>query len=235
MTFKKIVGFGDSWMWGDELLDPILKTQKNAHPVLVENTSYRERNCFLGLLGEHYQVPVENFGYPGGSLQSSIWSYLWWRNNETLPIEDCLVLVALTDANRQSFYNPRHVVYPNDPPWHRFVHSSWVHSGGLSNERDWVSMVQLNTVLTQSPDLDRLNYQQTVLFFDGQPHTTIQFCVAPPPMTLTAPSLIKPTSCIGDHLTTAGLRCSGGHPNELGHAVIRDHLIIEIDRATIAQ
>ena len=22
MTFKKIVGFGDSWMYGDELLDP---------------------------------------------------------------------------------------------------------------------------------------------------------------------------------------------------------------------
>jgi len=24
MTFKKIVGFGDSWMYGDELLDPEL-------------------------------------------------------------------------------------------------------------------------------------------------------------------------------------------------------------------
>ena len=25
MTFKKIVGFGDSWMFGDELLDPELQ------------------------------------------------------------------------------------------------------------------------------------------------------------------------------------------------------------------
>ena len=29
MKFKKIVGFGDSWMWGDELFDPNLTEWEN--------------------------------------------------------------------------------------------------------------------------------------------------------------------------------------------------------------
>ena len=53
-------------MWGDELFDPNLKDIENPHPVMMENTPYRESNCFLGLLGKHYGVPTENFGIPGG-------------------------------------------------------------------------------------------------------------------------------------------------------------------------
>ena len=33
MKYKKIVGFGDSWMWGDELFDPSLHGIENPHPV----------------------------------------------------------------------------------------------------------------------------------------------------------------------------------------------------------
>ena len=34
MKFKKIVGFGDSWIWGDELMDPALINHPQAHPVI---------------------------------------------------------------------------------------------------------------------------------------------------------------------------------------------------------
>jgi hypothetical protein len=129
MKFKKIVGFGDSWMYGDELLDPALaKSDPEAHTCWVQNVEYRESHCFLGLLGQHYGVPTENFGIPGGSLESTEWTWLWWIDHEPAP-QDCLVVIFLTESNRASFYNPNHVHYSNDPPWNKFVHSTWVHFG----------------------------------------------------------------------------------------------------------
>lgn len=234
MKFDCIVGFGDSWMWGDELLDPKLESLPNAHPILDKNTPYREANCFLGLLGAHYNVPVENFGIPGGSLQSSIWCYLWWLNNR--PATRALILVALTDAGRQTFFNPKHVPYSNDPPWNRFVHSSWAQAGSTTVTGEWDDMIKRNLVLTGCRDLEKLNYQQTVLFFQGQHgqnNCVMQFCVAVPPMVVNASTLLTPTQSINGHMISSGFRKSGGHPNEQGHKIIRDYLISHIDSATI--
>lgn len=243
MTFKKIVGFGDSWMWGDELIDPALDNHPNRHPILIENTEYREHNCFLGQLGQHYDVPTENFGWPGGSLQSTIWCYLWWLENTNIPPSDCLVLVALTDANRQSFYNPRHTSYANDPPWNRFVHSAWIHSGNNSNGGDWVKMVQQHMVLTDCPEVHRLNWQQTVLFFQGQQlmnqNTVLQFATRDIPMTMTtADTLLWPDSSLHYLLEkehNQEMFCEHGHPSRFGHERITKHLITHIDSATIAE
>jgi hypothetical protein len=240
MKFKKIVGFGDSWMWGDELLDPALHNHPDRHPVLVENTEYRESRCFLGQLGKHYGVPTENFGWPGGSQQSALWCYLWWLDHEP-EVQDCLVLVGHTDANRTSFYNPNHVSYANDPPWNRFVHSSWVHSGGGSFQDDWVKMVKLHMVLTESHQLDRLTYQQSVLFFEGQHQINqnlLQFNVMPPPIKMHQASLLWPdrsVSTVLQRLSRRDIFAEGGHPNEVGHELIRDLLITEIDRAILAK
>jgi len=241
MMFDQIVGFGDSWMWGDELLDPSLHAHPQAHPMLTENTFYRENHCFLGLLGKHYGVPTENFGWPGGSQRSSIWCYLWWLNNRK-PSKHTLVLVGHTDANRNSFYNPKHHVYPNDPPWHRFVNSSWVHSGNASIESEWINMVKTHMTLTECHELSCLTYQETVLFFQGQNSksglTVLQFHVSPPPMLLTESTLLWPNSWIGkllQELPDSKLMFSpNGHPNEKGHEIVRDHLIKEIDCAILA-
>ena len=121
MTFDRIAAFGDSWVWGDELVDPQLP---NATAVSIENTPYRESNCFVGQVGQALNVPVENLAIPGGSLQSTIWNYLWWLNNHT-PNENVLVIVGLTDSGRVSWYNPNHLVCDNDQPWNRYVHSAW--------------------------------------------------------------------------------------------------------------
>jgi hypothetical protein len=243
MKFKKIVGFGDSWMWGDELLDPKLATHKNAHPILVENTPYRESNCFLGQLGKHYNVPTENFGIPGGSLQSTIWTYLWWRQHETVPLDQCAVLVGLTDPNRQTFYNPKHTVYANDAPWNRFVHSSWIHSGGTTSGDPWTQMVKSHMVLTDCDAVHKLNYQQTVLFFQGQScfetGPLLQFNTMGSILDMPCSTLIWPTQSLNyvvrSETDSANLFAPMGHPSEKGHAVLRDRLITEIDRAIIAQ
>lgn len=242
MTFKKIIGFGDSWMYGDELLDPKLAAEhSDAHSCWVQNVSYREQHCFLGLLGQHYNVPTENFGIPGGSLQSSIWTYLWWLEHEPQP-EQCLVLVALTEADRETFYNPNHRHYTNDPPWNKFVHSTWVEYGSSIIEPEWITMAKQYMVLSASPELRKLNYLQAMHFFNGQRATGInlwQFHTMPPPVMIPVPSLLMPdfywTVYFRDHPGNRNreLVKPGGHPNEIGHQMISERLISEIDRAII--
>jgi hypothetical protein len=237
MKFKKIVGFGDSWIWGDELLDPALRNHPRASPVLIENTFYRQENSFVGKLAHYYQVPYENFGIPGGSLQSTIWTYLWWLENEQLDPSECLVLVGLTGASRTSFYNPNHVVYSNDPPWNRFVHSAWVHSGFEGSGADWTQMIKSHMTLTDCRELEKLNYRQTVLFFEGQyacNHNILQLCTIPPPSLMRSKNLVWPDHGLNYLVKDKKYLCAGGHPNEAGHIVIRDHLIPEIERVILA-
>jgi len=239
MKFKKIVGFGDSWMWGDELVDPDLVDHPHAHPVLDENTPYREQNCFLGLLGQHYQVPTENFGIAGGSMQSAIWTYLWWLQHESLDPSECLILVGHTDPNRQTFYNPRHQALGNDPPWNRFVHSAWVHSGYSALDPNWIQMAKLHMTLTDCRQVNKLNTHQSLLFFEGQYHSLAQNVIQFYTMQSHYPikglsSLYYPSGALNNYVGSDRTKLAPmGHPNEKGHQVIADQLIIEVDRAII--
>jgi hypothetical protein len=239
MKYKKIVGFGDSWIWGDELLDPALAHLPTAHPSLVENNFYRQQHCFLGQLGQYYQIPYENFGIPGGSLQSTLWTYLWWLEHEELAVEDCLILVGLTESSRTSFYNPTHTVYDNDAPWNRFVHSAWIHGGFSGNGTEWVHMVKANMVLTNCSELSKLNYNLTVKFFEGQyqclSKNTLQFCTAPPPLVADAKNLVWSDRSLSFFCNKKELLAPGGHPNEIGHRLLRNHLIEQIESVILAE
>ena len=236
MKFKKIVGFGDSWIWGDELIDPALKSHPRCHPALTENTPYREQNCFLGLLGQHYLVPVENYGIPGGSLQSAVWTFLWWLDHETHP-EDCLILVGHTDAARFSYYDSNKVMTSIDPDWNRFVHSAW--PGNL----EWQPLIQQQTVLTDGRQTQALRFQETVLLFDGvaarKNLNLMQFQIMPADVEMDLPTRIwagfSTTEWFRDHPGNQRreLIMPGGHPNEIGHQMITEKLISTIDSATM--
>lgn len=237
MQIKKIVGFGDSWMYGDELMDPnYLAEHPNGHYSDEQNFPYRLKHCFLGLLGEHYGVPTENFGIPGGSLTSTMWTFQWWLDNETLPLNECLVLVALTNADRITHYDPNHTHYSIDPPWNKFVHSTWVNFGSSVVPNDFATMMKYQMTLTDCPALSRLNYQHAVLFFDGisarNNLKTVQFNIMPGEREVpNVPTLPEPgfnwTSFFINHPENRNreLICADGHPNEIGHTIIRDHLI----------
>jgi hypothetical protein len=243
MKFKKIVGFGDSWMYGDELLDPELaRKHSDAHTCWEQNDHYRHQYNFLGLLGQHYGVPVENFGIPGGSMQSSIWTFQWWLDHEPNP-EECLVLVGHTDSDRLSFYNPEHKSIGNDPPWNKFIHSTWVEFGSSVVPEEFRTMIKQQLVLTNCRRLARLNYQQTVLFFDGvaarKNIPLMQFHIMPADMPIDLPTIIWPnfstTMWFRDHPGNQSreLIFPGGHPNEIGHKMITEKLISTIDSATM--
>jgi hypothetical protein len=244
MKFKKIVGFGDSWMYGDELLDPkLIKEYPDAHTCWSQNDQYRNDHNFLGLVGKHYNIPVENFGIAGGSMQSSIWTFQWWLDHEPDP-ENCLVLVGHTDSDRLSFYNPNHTSYGSDPPWNKFIHSTWVEYGSSVIPEEFRTMVKQQLVLTNCAELARLNYQQTVLFFDGVAarHNIpmMQFHIMPGDCVMkNAPTIIWPnfstTMWFRDHPGNQKreLIMPGGHPNKIGHEMIAEKLISTIDSATM--
>ena len=243
MTFKKIVGFGDSWMYGDELLDPeLIKQNSAAHACWYQNDQYRNTHNFLGLLGQHYGVPIENFGIPGGSMQSSIWTFQWWLDQEPCP-EKCLVLIGHTDSDRLSFYDPNHTSYTNNPVWNKFVHSSWVEYGASEIPEQFRTMIKQQLVLTNCRELSQLNYKQTVQFFDGvaarKNLNMMQFHIMPAEVRMDLPTMIWPefstTIWFRDHPGNRAreLVMPGGHPNEIGHKMIAEKLISTIDSATM--
>jgi len=98
-------------------------------------------------------------------------------------------------------------------------------------------------VLTNCPELASLNYQQTVLFFDGVASRRnipmMQFHVMPADVELNLPSEIWPgfstTLWFRDHPGNQKreLIMPGGHPNKIGHEMIADKLISTIDSATM--
>jgi hypothetical protein len=241
MNFKKIVGFGDSWMWGDELLDPSLGNTPSTNLTSPHNTSYREQNCFLGLLGQHYRIPTQNFGHPGGSLQSAIWSYLWWLEHEQLAINECLVLIALTEPSRFSLYNAEENNHFDNPPWNQFVHSTWIRSNSTVYREPWPTTVKNLVALSHCDKLCQLNFDQTVYFFEGQSalHKNIlQFnCTNNNKSTNPVSSLIFPDWSLAKLLKHNPdgrvLFAPNYHPNEQGHQLISHHLINYIDSCII--
>lgn len=240
MNFKKIVGFGDSWTYGDELLNPdLVKEYPDAHSCWTQNDDYRLKHCFLGQLGTHYHVPIENFGIPGGSLTSTQWTFQWWLDNESLPLDECLVLIHLTDSYRISHYNPNHVHYSNDPPWNKFVHSTWVPDAVDVMSEEFKTMLKQQMVLTVCPEWEKLNFQNSVLFFDGvaarKKLKLLQFNIPQARRTVVnVPTFIWPDECwLTYFYQNKQLVKSGGHPNEQGHRLMADRLISYIDSCTM--
>jgi len=241
MKFNSIVAFGDSWIYGDELLDPVLAAKEfDAHCSWAQNSDYRESHCFVGLLGRHYGVPVENFGIPGGSLQSTIWTFLWWLQNREQH-QDSLVLIGLTDSDRFSHYNPEHRRVLNDPPWNKFVHSTWVENDNGPAPGHFRTMCKQQMAYSVCPELSHYNHLQAALLFDGVSARNsiplLQFHVAQPQSIppVPTPTLIWPDQNFCRYFLNRPdnqdrrYYKSGGHPNEKGHEIIRDRLIAEID------
>jgi hypothetical protein len=232
MKFKKIVGFGDSWMWGDELVDPTADT--TTHSGQQQQNQYREQNCFLGQLGQHYQAPTENFGIPGGSLQTATWNFLWWLEHEPNP-EECLVIVENTYADRVSNFNANYKNISYYPAWSRYYVEGW----NMPSEAH--TMIKLQTVLSVCKELREINYTQAVLTFDGiaarRNFKLFQFNLIEPECPLTnVPTLIWPDWNLVDYFSS--LQKEHGmkyykpnlHPNELGHQLIAQRLINLIDQ-----
>jgi hypothetical protein len=245
MAIKRIIAFGDSWTFGDELLDP----QFSAHPdkgILdhyTENTKYRLDHCFAGLVANHYGVELENLAFPGSSLESMRWTVDWLLNNNDQDLQDSLWLVGLTDSSRQSWFNPLHEVGRKDPPWNRHMHGTWLTQPNPDIDDNWFELQKLWLVMSYHREWSEYNYRQTINLFDYAANKAgaklLQFSVLGNNWKTQSPTLLYPgmnwRSILQNkqkELSTE-LFAEKGHPNEKGHEIISKHLIEHIKYANI--
>jgi hypothetical protein len=159
---KQLVVFGDSWTFGDELLDPALKKETDVAD--STNDEYRMSHCWGGIVARDLGLTFVNFGFNGASLQSMIWTATWWAENHN--VDESLVLVNLTQPARTSWYladNKSRV-----PEWNVHVHATWNSEKIWQNNEDpWRNMYKTHYTYSHCSELSTRNRQQSVIFFDG--------------------------------------------------------------------
>jgi len=237
LNIKKLAVFGDSWVYGDELVDP-------AHPEWEccdhYNNDYRLNHSFGGLLAKELGVPYENYGHPGGSLQSTIWTFLWFLENTDW--SDTVCVVGLTGPDRQTWFNPEHEHMGDDPEWNKFIHSTWVNFGSSVIPKVWQDFGKQYLTLSHDNQLSLYNYQQAVYFFDGIAKTKniplIQFNLYDPGTVISGcDTLLWPDQNMQKRLLDRPdekqIHAPGHHPNENGHQIISKELLSEVNHVIL--
>ena len=237
MNIKKLAVFGDSWVYGDELIDPTLETQECCSHL---NNDYRLSHSFSGLLAKELGVPYENYGHPGGSLQSTIWTFLWFLENTDW--SDTVCVVGLTGPDRQTWFNPEHEHMGDDPEWNKFIHSTWVNFGSSVIPKVWQDFGKQYLTLSHDDQLSLYNYQQAVYFFDGIAKTKniplVQFNLYDPGTVISGcDTLLWPDQNMQKRLLDRPdekqIHAPGHHPNENGHQIISKELLSEVNHAIL--
>jgi hypothetical protein len=153
---KKLVVFGDSWTFGDELICPELKDQVDIAD--SANDEYRLTHCWGGIVADHFDLEFYNFGFNGMSLQSTVWTMLWWLENHD--ISDSLVIVGLTQPYRTSWFLANNKF--RNPEWNMHIHSVWEQTDPV-----WQTMQKNHLTHSGCKKLYVNNRQQSIIFFDG--------------------------------------------------------------------
>jgi len=203
----KLVGFGCSFTYGSELVDPEIGPEFHH-----KNTHYREDKVWLGQLAEMLGTDVwsDNRSEPGNSNYAVQYQFVDWFNNNRDPNETVAVCVAWTSPRRFSWLGKK-----------------WIHNGYIQNDgetlfknshKDWITSGIDNVYYTDAAKL----FVNSVCNLHNIP--IVQF---------NAIGIHKSTSYKGyfmDGMTMKGclqdamksddrldLFASGGHPNEAGH------------------
>lgn len=236
MTIKKLVAFGCSWTYGDELVAPEFQDlpddQFRDH--YTDNDYYRLSNCFAGRIANHYNLEFDNMAFPGSSLESMRWNLMWYLKSGQ-PLDNVIFLAGLTDSARQSWFNPTHYVSTKDPQWNRHMHGTWLAKPNPDIDDSWFRLHKLWLGMSYHREWAEFNYQQTINLFDqiqsryGVP--VIQINMLENNFSHRVPSLIFPGVNFRNILVQKEkefnkiLYAPKGHPNEDGHKIIADHVI----------
>ena len=120
----KLVGFGCSFTYGSELVDPEVGTDFHH-----ENTRYRESNVWLGRLANKLGATFDNRAEPANSNYAIQYQFADWFNNNRDPNETVAVCIGWTDTQRFSWLD-----------------DIWTHNGTvrddqkfLHSRKDWIT------------------------------------------------------------------------------------------------
>lgn len=228
---KKLVAFGCSWTFGDELEDSSLQIGESVsgHKRDELLNQYRLDHCFAGFFAKHYGLELVNLGFPGASEESIRYTLNWYIDNHNT--DNTIFLVAHTDATRKSWFNTQHVATDSDPEWNRFMHSPWLKTKNKDIDSAWYDMQKLWTAMSYHYEWTKNNLQETVQQFDwvhcrlGVPVLQVNALNNPPVRPVQSyNSDVSLLQMLRNH-SEKDLFKPLGHPNEKGHSIIANHLI----------
>jgi hypothetical protein len=210
----KLIGFGCSFTYGSELVDPALG--EYCHHA---NTHYREQNCWLGQLAKRYNCTHDNLAQPANSNFAIAQQVAEYFRSQRESLIDLIVCVAWTERTRMSWYD-----------------NKWTHNGFVNSEDGWTDSCR-EWVLRQtssSHDLYTENAKlivNSLCMFNNVP--IIQFNALG----------VHKSQPYSNYLANGGTMegwlkqrqaernknyfASGGHPNEDGHRTWVDEILGE--------
>ena len=142
----KLIGFGCSFTYGSELLDP--NVAWDGHH---ENTRYREKHVWLGQLAERLNCNYLNLAEPGCSNYAIQEIFADWFSNNI--DNNILVCVAWTHNQRHSWW------YDNE--------NRWVHDGFIRYNSEKVFTNSFKEWLTLSHKRCKKETQNAKLFVNS--------------------------------------------------------------------
>lgn len=246
MKIRKLVTFGCSWTYGDELIAPEFRdlSEDEFRDHYDQNRPYRLANCFAGRIAQEFGLALDNMAFPGSSLESMRWNFMWYlRNGQST--DDVLFIVAHTDSTRQSWFNPQHQISMKDPQWNRHMHGTWLTQPNPDIDDNWFALQRLWLGMSYHKEWAEYNFQTSINLFDQAQSRyeipVIQFSCLPNPYSSRVPSLLYPGLSFKEILFNKKKEldfetfAQGGHPNELGHKIIADHLIEHIKHSKMLE
>ena len=202
----KLVGFGCSFTYGSELVNPELDFQ--GAEFHRRNTRYRESNVWLGQLAKRLNATWDNRAEPANSNYAIQYQFADWFNNNRNPSERVAVCVAWTDIARFSWLD-----------------DTWTHNGTVRNDekflhsrKDWITSDVDHNYWTDAAKL----FVNSVCKLNNIP--ILQFNAIGVHSTTNYSGYFIDGSTMEDVLKQAQseddrkqLFASGGHPSEVGH------------------
>jgi hypothetical protein len=214
---KSIIGFGDSWIYGDGV-------------AALGDHQKRNRLCVLGQIGNKLGLPVENHGRSGAGIASVQWDFAQWINRTPDP-ENYLIIIGIPCETRESWWD-------NDPTsLHQYHESIWL----TDSSHKWHDFKKFFLVHSDCNKLQQLRYWQGVNWFDSYAYkknlSLLQINVFRPEFPVTDVStLFHPTDNMID-LVRIEQRTTGKiltsechHANAIGAEWLADIFVKEINK-----
>ena len=202
----KLVGFGCSFTYGSELIDPDIDEWDRHH----SNTAYRERHCWLGELADRLDIDYINLAEPGASNYSIQEKFASYIQN---PDRNLIICVGWTNHLRNSWWSDRK--------------QRWIHDGFIRNENETLFGASFKEWLLHSHKRCEQVTLNAKLFVnsvcEAKSIKIIQFDALANVPSPSYPNYFAKGRSMreilvqeGEQLTREFL-ASGGHPNESGH------------------
>lgn len=143
----KIIAFGDSWVFGDEIAD--------------DDAKKRESVNLTGIIRNTYKLSTYNFAINGGSLDEIILQIISYLNSPHYNTDD-LILIGLTSPIRKYHYNNILKTGIRFPSWSWDSFSHWGNPK-LTTDVEYKKWWELNIKYNVNVRNDVIEYFKSIL------------------------------------------------------------------------